>query len=268
MRRSWTGRGGHLNVSDHSVVKVCFVTHDRMISVRELTKLYGDSHRPYAGCRSDRDGRSARAGRSERCGQDDPRCAVWRASFLRHGNGVVAGHDIATPIQFPPSGRSRSSPTSRISSRSSRSRKHLRFIARLYGVADVESRIPVLLDELELDGKTGALPGELFARDAAEVGPSRAGSCTRRRRSFSTTAHRARSGRHAPDARGRITARAAAAVRGNLELAPPHSFWEGVFVCTKLLVVRRAKASRTERSTRSWRAPGLARTVAEMSFWR
>ena len=39
--------------------------------------------------------------------------------------------------------------------------EHLRFIARLYGVADAESRIPVLLDELELTEKMKTLPGEL-----------------------------------------------------------------------------------------------------------
>ncbi len=39
--------------------------------------------------------------------------------------------------------------------------EHLRFIARLYGVADAESRTPVLLEELELTDKRRALPGEL-----------------------------------------------------------------------------------------------------------
>jgi ABC-2 type transport system ATP-binding protein len=39
--------------------------------------------------------------------------------------------------------------------------EHLRFIARLYGVADVEARIPVLLSELELTEKRRSLPGEL-----------------------------------------------------------------------------------------------------------
>lgn len=39
--------------------------------------------------------------------------------------------------------------------------EHLRFVARLYGVADAETRIPPLLDELELAGKREALPGEL-----------------------------------------------------------------------------------------------------------
>src|ERR1043166_1572925 len=39
--------------------------------------------------------------------------------------------------------------------------EHLRFIARLYGVADVETRMPTLLAELELSEKHRALPGEL-----------------------------------------------------------------------------------------------------------
>ena len=39
--------------------------------------------------------------------------------------------------------------------------EHLRFIARLYGVADAESRIPALLAELELSEKLTVMPGEL-----------------------------------------------------------------------------------------------------------
>jgi len=39
--------------------------------------------------------------------------------------------------------------------------EHLRFMARLYGVADAEARIAPLLRELELDGKRDALPTEL-----------------------------------------------------------------------------------------------------------
>ena len=39
--------------------------------------------------------------------------------------------------------------------------EHLRFIGRLYGVADVERRIPPLLAELELSEKRGALSTEL-----------------------------------------------------------------------------------------------------------
>ena len=39
--------------------------------------------------------------------------------------------------------------------------EHLRLIARLYGVDDFERRARALLDELELTGKEGSLPGEL-----------------------------------------------------------------------------------------------------------
>ena len=39
--------------------------------------------------------------------------------------------------------------------------EHLRFIARLYGVADAETRMPALLNDLELSEKRRALPGEL-----------------------------------------------------------------------------------------------------------
>jgi ABC-2 type transport system ATP-binding protein len=39
--------------------------------------------------------------------------------------------------------------------------EHLRFIARLYGVSDAASRIPALVNELELAEKVNTLPGEL-----------------------------------------------------------------------------------------------------------
>jgi ABC-2 type transport system ATP-binding protein len=39
--------------------------------------------------------------------------------------------------------------------------QHLRFTARIYGVRDVELRGRELLEELELSGKSGALPAEL-----------------------------------------------------------------------------------------------------------
>jgi ABC-2 type transport system ATP-binding protein len=39
--------------------------------------------------------------------------------------------------------------------------EHLRFIGRLYGVTDVNARIPGLLEELELGARRTALPGEL-----------------------------------------------------------------------------------------------------------
>ena len=40
-------------------------------------------------------------------------------------------------------------------------REHLRFVARLYNVADADARIGPLIDELELTEKANALPGEL-----------------------------------------------------------------------------------------------------------
>src|SRR6266508_6340026 len=39
--------------------------------------------------------------------------------------------------------------------------EHLRLVARLYTVHDIDRRAKALLDELELSGKEGALPGEL-----------------------------------------------------------------------------------------------------------
>ena len=39
--------------------------------------------------------------------------------------------------------------------------EHLRFVGRLYGVADAPSRAPILLEELELTDKRRSLPGEL-----------------------------------------------------------------------------------------------------------
>jgi ABC-2 type transport system ATP-binding protein len=39
--------------------------------------------------------------------------------------------------------------------------EHLRLVARLYGVDDLDRRAGALIEELELSGKEGALPGEL-----------------------------------------------------------------------------------------------------------
>lgn len=39
--------------------------------------------------------------------------------------------------------------------------EHLRFVARLYGVSEADTRIPILLEELELTAKRDALPPEL-----------------------------------------------------------------------------------------------------------
>jgi ABC-2 type transport system ATP-binding protein len=40
-------------------------------------------------------------------------------------------------------------------------REHLRLVGRLYGVADIDRRAQALFEELELNGKEDALPGEL-----------------------------------------------------------------------------------------------------------
>lgn len=39
--------------------------------------------------------------------------------------------------------------------------EHLRFVGRLYQVRDIDDRIPGLLEEMDLDSKCSALPGEL-----------------------------------------------------------------------------------------------------------
>src|SRR5204862_4765817 len=39
--------------------------------------------------------------------------------------------------------------------------EHLRLVGRLYNVADVDSRVRPLMEELELSGKERSLPGEL-----------------------------------------------------------------------------------------------------------
>jgi ABC-2 type transport system ATP-binding protein len=39
--------------------------------------------------------------------------------------------------------------------------EHLRFVGRLYGVADANAQIPALLEEVDLAGKRTSLPGEL-----------------------------------------------------------------------------------------------------------
>ena len=91
--------------------------------------------------------------------------------------------------------------------------EHLRFIARLYGVADVEARMPGLLDELELTEKRTRAARRAVARHAAEArdrlraAARSVGAHSRR------AAHRPRSRRHAPHARDDRRARAAAAPR-------------------------------------------------------
>ena len=131
-----------------------------MISVRELTKLYGD----FTAVR----GLSFDVGTGEVLGLVGPngagktttlRCLAGIISPSR-GTVSIAGHDMRSdPI---PAKRALAFiPDEPHLFEYLSVEEHLRFIARLYGVADVESRIPVLLDELELMEKRRALPGEL-----------------------------------------------------------------------------------------------------------
>jgi len=131
-----------------------------MISVRELTKLYGD----FTAVRSI----SFDVAAGEILGLVGPNGA-GKTTTLRCLGGIIqpsagtiaiAGHDMRTDsiaakhaLAFIPDEPHLFDYLS--------VEEHLRFIARLYGVVDVETRLPLLLDELELSEKKRALPGEL-----------------------------------------------------------------------------------------------------------
>jgi ABC-2 type transport system ATP-binding protein len=131
-----------------------------MISVRELTKLYGD----FTAVRSI----SFDVAAGEILGLVGPNGA-GKTTTLRCLGGIIqpsagtiaiAGHDMRSDsiaakhaLAFIPDEPHLFDYLS--------VEEHLRFIARLYGVADVETRLPLLLDELELSEKKRALPGEL-----------------------------------------------------------------------------------------------------------
>lgn len=131
-----------------------------MISVRDLTKLYGD----FTAVRSI----SFDVAAGEILGLVGPNGA-GKTTTLRCLGGIIqpsagtiaiAGHDMRTDsiaakraLAFIPDEPHLFDYLS--------VEEHLRFIARLYGVADVETRLPLLLDELELSEKKRALPGEL-----------------------------------------------------------------------------------------------------------
>jgi len=131
-----------------------------MISVRELTKLYGD----FTAVRSI----SFDVAAGEILGLVGPNGA-GKTTTLRCLGGIIqpsagtiaiAGHDMRTDsiaakhaLAFIPDEPHLFDYLS--------VEEHLRFVARLYGVRDLESRMPVLLDEMELTEKQRAMPGEL-----------------------------------------------------------------------------------------------------------
>ncbi len=131
-----------------------------MISVRALTKLYGDF--PAV---SDL---SFEVGPGEVLGLVGPngagktttlRCLVGIIAPSR-GSVVIAGHDMANdPVEAK---RSLAFiPDEPYLFEYLTVAEHLQFIARVYGVADAGQRAPELLRELELSDKTDVLPAEL-----------------------------------------------------------------------------------------------------------
>jgi ABC-2 type transport system ATP-binding protein len=131
-----------------------------MISVRELTKLFGD----FTAVRS----LSFDVAPGEVLGLVGPNGA-GKTTTLRCVAGIIApsqgavaiaGHDMRRDgirakraLAFIPDEPHLFDYLS--------VEEHLRFIARLYGVSNIDDRIPVLLREMELTEKRTALPGEL-----------------------------------------------------------------------------------------------------------
>jgi ABC-2 type transport system ATP-binding protein len=131
-----------------------------MISVRELTKLYGNFTAV--------DSISFDVGAGEILGLVGPNGA-GKTTTLRCIGGIIsaskgtvsiAGHDLAADsieakraLAFIPDEPHLFEYLS--------VEEHLRFIARLYGVKDIDARGPAILAELELTDKRRALPNEL-----------------------------------------------------------------------------------------------------------
>ena len=131
-----------------------------MLSVKSLTKLYGDFVAV--------NGLSFDVASGEVLGLVGPNGAGKTttlrslAGLIRPTSGtiVVDGHDLATDgvaakraLAFIPDEPQLFDYLT--------VDEHLQFIARLYGVGEAAARIPALLDELELSDKRAALPSEL-----------------------------------------------------------------------------------------------------------
>jgi len=131
-----------------------------MISVDSLTKLYGDLTAV--------EGLSFAVAPGEVLGLVGPNGA-GKTTTLRSIAGIIAptrgqiriaGHDLATePVKAK--GQLAFIPDEPQLFDYLTVEEHLRFIGRLYGVAEAPARIPRLLHELELEEKRLALPTEL-----------------------------------------------------------------------------------------------------------
>ena len=243
-----------MNVSDHSVVKIARCASRQrparpMISVHELTKLYGDFTAVRRHLRR-RGGRGPRPRRPERRRQDDDTALPGRhhRAVERHGRrspGTTSRRDpIAAKraLAFIPDEPHLFEYLS--------VEEHLRFIARLYGVADVEERIPVAARRARAQREAAVDARRTVARHAAEAGDrvrtaARAVGAHSRR-----AADRTGSGRHAADARDDRRARGRRR-RGDPQLAPAQPRRRAVHEAAR--AAAGASASRTARSTRSSR---------------
>lgn len=131
-----------------------------MIEIENLHKLYGEFHAVQ--------GLSFQVGPSEVLGLVGPNGA-GKTTTIRSIAGIIiptqgririAGHDLTLD---PVAAKSALAfvPDEPHLFEYLTVEEHLRFVGRLYGVADAAGRIPGLLEELDLGDKREALPGEL-----------------------------------------------------------------------------------------------------------